>query len=106
MSSGNHVIREEGQHMMDTLFFLDDGKFEFIYKPRDASIYKRFETGNWKISKGNLVLYARQNEVGMSLPDENLKLKAKGSRKLRIYYTVGGIAANHYEQYTALKKKK
>ena len=92
--------------MMDTLYFRSDGTFEFIHSPADAAIHKRYETGKWRMKNGDLTLYDRQNEIGGRLPKETLVIKTKGSRKLRIYYNVGGVVANHYEQYTALVTKK
>ena len=85
--------------MMDTLYFRSDGTFEFIHSPADAALHKRYETGKWRVKNGDLILYDRLNEIGGRLPKETLPIKTNGSRKLRIYYHVGGVVANHYEQY-------
>ena len=103
--SGGQVLKQEGLHMLDTLNFNADGTFLFILTPQQGSLEKRIESGSWQVSDAGLILYNRRNQIGQELPKEKLSIRLKGTRKLRIYFNIGGLAQEHYEQFSRLKNR-
>lgn len=103
---GGLVLKEEGLHMMDTLNFMANGTFIFMLTPPAGSLTRRTESGDWRIDDHNLILFNRMNHVGQPLPKEQLLIKMKRPGKLRIYFNIGGMAAEHYEHFTKIMTDK
>ena len=101
--SGGHVFRDEGLYMLDTLKFFNEGNYEFMLAPAQGSLGQRMESGVWSVKNDKLVLNGRHNQVGQQLPREQMAIKLKGKKKLRLYFNIGGAAQEHYEQYVKLK---